>query len=139
MMIGTIRRRFSETVNADLWSVNTMLEPEQESGPRLGYDPTTPQSEGGASFGPGEPKVRDYCRTLVATAIEHNGWYGGMYMSIPWLRMTLAGLESRNFLPEMMWEGVEGQGLGERGAPGVPSYDAVFEAERTLVQKLGRK
>lgn len=137
-MIGGIRRRFSETMNTDLWDVNQRLQPDQESISRLEYAPGATHSEAGASFGPDDVSMKDYCRTIIQTAIEHQGWYGGMHMSVPWLRMTLAGLESRDFVPEMMWEGEEERGL-ERRAPGVPSYDAVFEAERALVQKLGLK
>lgn len=138
-MIGGIRRRFSETMNTDLWDVNQRLQPDQESTSGVGRASVVPRTGTGVSFGPVEASMKDYYKTIVQTAIEHEGWYGGMYMSIPWLRMTLAGLESRAFVPEMMWEGVEEQRLGERRVTGTPSYDAIFEAERALVQKLGLK
>lgn len=136
-MIGIIRRKFTESMNADLWNVNRSLQPEPDSTPVFRHPPADATSNFGAGYGPNDNSAKAFCKTVVETAIAQQGWYGGMRISVPWLRMTLAGLESERFAPEMMWEGVEEQDARGRHVPGLPSYDSVFESERALVQKLG--
>lgn len=135
-MIGSIRRRFAGSTNADLWDVKQWLRPEPDSAPEFREASVDP-FHGTTGFGPSGATMKDYYRRLVETAITQQGWYGGMCISVPWLRMTLAGLDSKAFAPEMMWEDIEEKGLDGARAPGVPSYDAIFESERALVQKLG--
>lgn len=138
-MIGNIRRKFTGLASVDLWDVNQELQPELDQVPESGYLAVDPALGVATGYGPAAAGMKDYCLNVVQTAITKQGWYGGMRISVPWLRMTLAGLESRHVPAEMMWEGAQEPGPDERRNPGVPSYDSVFESERALVQKLGLK
>jgi hypothetical protein len=126
-MIDGLRRRLTESIDGDAWDANQELQPEVEedtselpndkaalpAGTKMTTEPTS-----------NEVNLQDYYRGLIMTAIEQGGSYRGQQMSVPWLRMTLAGLESRPIEPEVIWEDAA------RSAPDqlaeIPSYDDLF-------------
>jgi hypothetical protein len=68
----------------------------------------------------------DYYRGLVRSALENGGEYAGHQIPIPWLRMILAGLESRLTDPTSMWEGMDEQDPSEALASRIPPFDVLF-------------
>ena len=121
-MITSIRRRFSKPASKDLWAADLVFEPEPSRVSEVASDnsvlltsklPTAPPSN--------DVDLKGYYRGLIRTAIQHGGRHQGQQISIPWLRMTLAGLEMRPIPPEMMWEGEQ-----EGSAPELSDYDRLF-------------
>lgn len=126
-MIDGLRRRFSKSAE-DTWNADLELQPEVEATSEL---PTgTAVLLAAQSLATESPSndvdLKDYYKSLVQTAIQQGGKYHGRQMSVPWLRMILAGLESKPIPPEMMWQGEEPAGPGEFDLPKIPSYEDVF-------------
>lgn len=131
-MIDGIRRRFVQSADSETWDADQELEPEVEDTPELEEKPETDTAvfmaatQANAHFVPNNSESADYYKTIIKTAIENGGKYGDHQISIPWLRMILAGLESRHIEPEMMWYGVEPEIPTEAPLPEMPSYDRLF-------------
>ena len=108
-MIDGIRRRFAKSVDGDPWDADQKLGPQTAELSELPTDAAVLVAATNATgeFIPAGPDAPDYYNNLVSTAIENGGKHGDQRISIPWLRMILAGLELRPIDPEMMWEGVE--------------------------------
>jgi hypothetical protein len=125
-MIDGLRRRLTESIDRDNWDANQELQPEREDTSGLPTDKAVLLAGTKVTTEPtsNEVNLQDYYRDLIMTAIEQGGSYRGQQMSVPWLRMTLAGLESRPISPEVIWEGAA------RSAPDqlaeIPSYDDLF-------------
>ena len=86
--------------------------------------------------GSNEINAADYYKILVRTAIEHGGRHGDHQISIPWLRMILAGLEFRRIDPEMMWYGFEA-GASDGVPPAeIPDYDDLFPSARQALASV---
>ncbi|MDE1852405.1 MAG: hypothetical protein KGI38_01525 [Thaumarchaeota archaeon] len=126
-MIDGLRRRFSKSVE-DAWNADLDLQPEVEATTELPTDTTVLLAA--QSFAPesrsNDVDMKDYYKSLVQTAIQQGGKYRGRQMSVPWLRMILAGLESKPIPAEMMWQGEEPAEPGESNLPRTPSYEDVF-------------
>ena len=136
-MIGGLRRRLSRQVE-DPWSTEHEFGPEFRSDSELLGGPAVllaTQKLAGTGV-TNDVGMKEHYKAIVGTAIERGGWYQGQAMSVAWLRMILAGLESRPFPPEDIWEGertdVGGMLLGD-----LPSYKDLFHTERSQVSKYG--
>ena len=106
-MMDSIRRRLSKSPAKDPWSTDLALDPEISEVSELRLDSTILLAASSIQSGPqsNDVELRGYYRGLILAAIRQGGNYRGQQISIPWLRMTLAGLEMRPIPPEMMWEG----------------------------------
>lgn len=118
-MMESIRRRF-KSGGKDLWATDLVLEPEVSEASEMFTDHTSlPHTK--AHSPSNDVDMRDYYKGLILTAIDHGGEYQGHQISIPWLRMTLAGLEMRPMPPEMMWQGEPEEAIADMGR-----YDTLF-------------
>jgi hypothetical protein len=132
-MIGGITRRFPKSLTKDPWDADQEFEPESE----LEAEPDSQMdSENLDEFhtaptfqGTNVLNTSDYYKSIVLTAIANEGKYGEHQMSIPWLRMILAGLEWKRIDPETMWYGAEATGLDGPQGEGMPSYDDLFHSD----------
>ena len=128
-MIGGIRRRL-RYMERDPWDANQDfgLEAEDDS-PTDGEATFLETGETNLSDS-NEVNAAEYYKMLVRAAIEHGGRHGDHQISVPWLRMILAGLEFRRIDPEMMWHGVEGGASDDAPMAEIPSYDDLFPSAR---------
>ncbi len=129
-MIDGIRRRLEKSAGKDPWDADQEFEPEEVDAPSvLSTDTAVLFAAAQAETVSNDLNPLDYYKNLVRTAIENGGRYAGHQISIPWLRMTLAGLELKRVDPEMLWEGVDG-GAPDDGLPAIPSYNDLFPSDR---------
>ena len=131
-MIYGIRRRLRKTDAGDPWGADEGPKPEMGDNSEEPGDTAALEAANQTSgrYAPDDPSAPDYYESLVQTAIENGGRHGYHNISIPWLRMILAGLESRQIEPETMWYGME---AGEtRGEPitEIPPYEDLFQSSR---------
>lgn len=138
-MISGIRRRFVNSVEGDPWDANLELRPEAEERTELpaGTAVILAATKAAPGFYPGDEDPADYYRSVVKTALENGGSYGGHRIALPWLRMILAGLESRLVDPDMMWYEAEGDEPEGMILPEIPAYGDIFPTERDV--PIGRK
>jgi hypothetical protein len=131
-MINGIRRKLGETTASGSWDSDQELKPETEEdgGPRTDAPVSLVAAYGSGRYVPEDAGTSDYYKSLVQTAIENGGRYGGHSISVPWLRMILAGLESKQLEPNMMWHGIEAGKTEREAIDGVPSYEDLFESRR---------
>jgi len=131
-MIDGIRRRLAKTTARDPWGAFEELEPEIEENVELPGGTTTLEAATRVSgqYAPDDPSAPDYYKSLVRTAMENGGRHGYHSISIPWLRMILAGLESKQIEPEVMWYGVEAGETRRDRAPEIPPYGDLFQSSR---------
>jgi hypothetical protein len=133
-MIDGIRRRLRKAAAGDTWGADEELEPEIEEDakpPReIAFLVTATQATG--RYAPDDPSAPDYYMTLVRNAIGNGGRHGDQSISIPWLRMILAGLESKQIEPETMWYGIEAGETRREPVPEVPSYEDLFQTGRDV-------
>lgn len=126
-MMESIRRRFTRSPAKDPWATDLDLEPEISEVSELRLDSaalfaaakTQPHSTSNAV------DLKDYYRGLILAAIQSGGSCHGQQISVPWLRMTLAGLEMRPVPPELMWDGE-----WEGSSTDMPGYESFFPEER---------
>ena len=135
-MIDGLRRMLSGDVGY-VWGIDQELKPEV-SGNSEYHDGapvvlTTPKPTDMGETN--DVNMKKYCKTLLEAAIESGGWYRGQAISVAWLRMTLAGLESRPFPPEAMWGEERAPATGEPGRA-LPSYADLFPEEKGLASRL---
>ena len=132
-MIDGIRRRL-KSVDRDPWDAEQELEPEAEEASELPTDTAVllAATQVTAGFAPNDTNTADYYKNVVRTAIENGGKYGDHRISIPWLRMILAGLEWKRVEPEAMWYGVEASTPSGSSLPEVPPFDDLFPSERDV-------
>jgi hypothetical protein len=125
-MIDELRRRLTESIDRDPWDADQELQPENEETSELPTDKAVLPASAKMTTQPtsNEVNLQDYYRGLIITAIEQGGSYRGQQMSVPWLRMTLAGLESRPIEPEAIWEGAAKSAPDQLAE--IPSYDDLF-------------
>ena len=135
-MIGGLRRVFSGDVG-HIWGIDQELKSEVSG---------NSEYRGGAAVVLTTPKptdveetndvsMKEYYKAVLEVAIESGGWYQGQAISVAWLRMTLAGLESRPFPPEAMWTDERALATGEPGRT-LPSYADLFPEEKGLASRL---
>lgn len=127
-MIGDIRRKLRQT-DASSWDVNLALQAE-ESVISERFDAALVLNRPPKEYPFRNPTAREYYTNLVRSAIAGGGWYGNTQISIPWLRMTLAGLESKRFDPEMMWNGMEEDAPPQPNVSETLSYEALFPSTK---------
>ena len=127
-MIDGIRRRFGRTTSGDPWGADQDLNPELEEDITLPTDGAVLVAANDAvgRYVPDDIDTPDYYKSLVQTALENGGKHGDHRISIPWLRMILAGLESKHIDPEMMWYGIEAGDAAGNQLPEVPPYENLF-------------
>ncbi|MDG6983127.1 MAG: hypothetical protein JRN28_01015 [Nitrososphaerota archaeon] len=126
-MIELIRRRLSRAPAEDPWATDLTLKPEISEVSELRFDGSGLAHSGLPRPQPSSNDVdlKGYYKAVILTAIEHGGTYQGQQISVPWLRMTLAGLEKRPMPPELMWgEGPEGS------AADMPGFEEFFPDQR---------
>lgn len=139
-MIGTIRRRLANSAGDGLWDADQEFGPEARESSELHASATvllaTPQAAPG--YAPGDESLANYYKGIVRTAIENRGRYGDHWIPVPWLRMILAGLESRPVDPDLLWFEADTVGAASPRAE-VPSYGRVFPSEGDLAGRLESK
>jgi len=133
-MIDGIRRRLGKTAAGHTWGADEELEPEigevTEPPGDIAVLVTATQATG--QYAPEDPSAPDYYESLVRTAIKNGGRHGDHSISIPWLRMILAGLESKQIEPEMMWYGIEAGETGREPISEIPPYENLFQSGRDV-------
>ena len=131
-MIDGIRRRLGKADAGGQWDANAGLNPEMRARAELPGDTAVLESANQASgrYSPDDHNAPDYYRSLVQTAIDNGGRHGYHSISIPWLRMILAGLESKQIEPEMMWYGIEAGETKREPLPEIPRYEDLFQPSR---------
>jgi len=129
-MIDGIRRRLGKTAAGDPWSTDEGLKPETEENAELSGGTAALESTAQASgqYAPEDAGTPDYYKSLVRTAIMNGGRHGDHSISVPWLRMILAGLESKQIEPETMWYGIEADEVGREPTPEIPPYEDLFRS-----------
>ncbi len=130
-MIDGIRRRLGKPIDEDPWDTGQEFAPEVSETNELPTDAAdlVAATRAIGEYVPAAADTPDYYSSLVSTAIKNGGKYGDHRISIPWLRMILAGLEMKRVNPESMWRGVE-TGTAGSPLPEIPSYEDLFPAER---------
>jgi hypothetical protein len=132
-MIDGIRRRLGKTATDGSWESDQELNPEIEEDTGLPTDTTVSVVLAYTSgrYAPDNASTPDRYKSLVQTAIENGGRLGDHSISVPWLRMILAGLESKQIELKAMWYGID-PGETERGSVGdeTRSYEDVFRSGR---------
>jgi hypothetical protein len=128
-MIGAIKRRFANPTEGDIWDTDQELRPEPES-PELPTDAAVllAAAETAPGFFPGNESITDYYKGIMRTAIQNRGRYGDHWIPVPWLRMILAGLESRYIDPDLLWFETDGENMVTSHSK-VPLYEDLFPSE----------
>lgn len=136
-MIGVIRRRFASTIEEDAWDVNKELAQGAGESSELHTDAAVLLAAAQAVPGyfPGDESLTDYYKGIVRTAIDNRGRYGDHWIPVPWLRMILAGLESRHVDPDLLWYEADSDITVNPGGE-VPSYEKLFPQENDLAARL---
>ena len=136
-MIGAIRRKFANSLEEGVWDADQELR--QEVGESSELQTDTAVLHAAAQTAPGhfrgDESLVDYYKGIVRTAIENRGRYGGHWIPVPWLRMILAGLESRHVDPDLLWYEADIESAGIPSAE-VPSYEELFPAESDQLARL---
>lgn len=140
-MIDGIRRRFAKSVDRDVWDADQELEPELEESSELPTDTAVllAATRVTGEFSPSGSDSADYYKRLVKTAIENGGKHGDHQIPLPWLRMILAGFESKHIEPETMWYGMDESSPGDAPLPEIPAYTDLFPPERDVPTGPGPK
>jgi hypothetical protein len=109
MMEGIRRFGRGSMRGGDRWDIDQELEPESEADFEFPGEKKVLVSQAKLlpRFTSSHSSGVEYQRNLVLTALDQGGKFGSHRISLPWLRMILAGLEGRNISPEAVWEGVE--------------------------------
>lgn len=124
-----MRRRFSRSAEGGDWNIDLEFKPEVERAAKPPVvTPVLLTAREPIHMGVGEVDMKEYYKSAMRTAIKQGGWYQGRQISVPWLKMILAGLEMRPVPPEAMWE-TQGTSLSPTRS-GVPAYDDLFPSER---------
>lgn len=131
-MIDGIRRRFANAIDDDAWNADQELEPEVEEPSCFSKDTEAIFARTQSTTEPSsnDIKMADYFKGLVRTAIANGGRYPDHQISVPWLRMILAGLEMRHIEPKMMWAKVDSSSPGEGSLSEMPSHSELFPSSR---------
>jgi len=134
-LIDGIRRRL-KSMEQDPWDANQDFGPEVHEEPPADGDGLLPESGETNPPRSNEFDAAEYYKVLVRTAIEHGGRHGDHQISVPWLRMILAGLEFRRIDPEMMWYGFEADDSGGARQAEIPAYDDLFPSARQALASV---
>jgi len=129
-MIDGIRRRLGKTATNGSWASDQQLNPEIEEDAGVQKDTTVSVvlAHAPGRYAPDNGSTPDHYKSLVQTAIENGGRLGDHSISVPWLRMILAGLESKQIELRTMWYGIE-PGETERGSVvETTSYEHLFRS-----------
>jgi hypothetical protein len=135
-MIGMIRRRL-KAADSDSWDANQALGPEAEPQTELRTDTAVLLAAARAApgYSPGSGTLTDYYKGIVNTAIQNKGRYGDHWIPVPWLRMILAGLESRQIDPGTMWYEADFEGPADSPSE-APAYKELFPSETDELARL---
>jgi hypothetical protein len=127
-MIDGIRRRFGKSPEEN-WNADLELQPETQETTELPTDTAVLLAASKLPEPSSETYPSDYYVIIVRTAIEQGGKYGGHQISLPWLRMILAGLESKHIEPEMMWDQDILSADESSTLPKIPAYNDLFPSD----------
>lgn len=132
VLIRGLKRRLGKPVEED-WSADMEFQPDAVETPQSSTDLTTHFASPRISqeTPSNEVNMTDYYKAMIQTAINQGGTYRGQLISVPWLRMILAGLEMRPISPEMMWQGEESESTG------ISSYEDFFQPQPVLASGSG--
>ncbi len=135
-MIGAIRRRFAKSAEEDVWGTDQELRPEAVDSQELPTDAAVLQAAAQTAPGyfQGDESLTDYYKGIVKAAIENRGRYRDHWIPVPWLRMILAGLESRHIDPDLLW--YEADNGSTMNSPDLPPYEDLFPTEGDLASRL---
>ena len=134
-MIDGIKRRLGKSIDRDPWDADLALQPgEDEEVSELPTDETALVAATRIEAKSNDLNTLDHYRSLVRTAIANDGRYADHQISVPWLRMILAGLELRHIDPERAWEGFAGAAPGNIPVHTTPKYDDFFPSRRDARQ-----
>jgi hypothetical protein len=135
-MIGMIRRRL-KPADSDSWDANQPLGTEVEPQTELRTDTAVllAAAQAAPGYSPGSGNLTDYYKGIMKTAIQNKGRYRDHWIPVPWLRMILAGLESRWVDPDMMWYEADFDAAGDSLSE-VPEYNDLFPSERDALARL---
>jgi hypothetical protein len=130
-MIDGIRRRFTRSIEKDPWSTVQEFEPAVEEASGLQTDTAVllAAAQTTSGFYPGDVDPADYYISIVKTAIGNGGRYGDHQIPVPWLRMILAGLESRYVEADALWYEADAESPVNR-IPEIPPYEDLFPSSR---------
>ena len=136
-MIEGIRRRF-RPVETDPWDADRQLGSEASETTELPTDAAVlvAATHARGEFSPEGADRPDYYTALVNNAIENGGRLGDHTISVPWLRMILAGLEMRRIEPETMWYDFEAEGNLSNSPVEIPRYEDLFPGERDVPARM---
>lgn len=136
-MIGAIKRKFANSVEGGNWDTDQELRPEAVGSSELQTDAAVllAAAQTAPGYFPGDENLTDYYKGIVRTAIENRGRYGDHWIPVPWLRMILAGLESRYIDPDLLWYEADGEAAVGARAKG-PSYEDLFPSESDPIARL---
>jgi hypothetical protein len=136
-MIGAIRRKFTNPIDEDDWSTEQELTPEAVEPSALQTDAAVLLAAAQAAPGHflGDESLTDYYKGIVKTAIDNRGRYGDHWIPVPWLRMILAGLESRHIDPDLWWYEADIESAVHAHAE-VPPYEDLFPSESDPAARL---
>lgn len=127
-MISGLKRRL-RPAEEQSWDADQALGPEAEEGPDpVMEDAVLETSDPVPGFSPDDGDPVEYYKGIVKTAIENGGRYREHQIPVPWLRMILAGLESRNIDLDKMWFETDWDASSLAPAE-VPPYREVFPTE----------
>ena len=117
----------------DSWDADQELKPQAEEPSELRTDAAVllAASRTAPGYFTGDRSPADYYKGIVNTAIENGGRYGGHWIPVPWLRLILAGLESRQVDPDLLWYEADSELLANPRAC-VPAYEELFPSENDL-------
>ena len=134
-MINGIMRKL--TKSEEDWDVNLELKPVSEDVSEIPTESGVllQTASNAPGFAPSNHGLTDYYKGVMLAALNNGGKYGDHRISVPWLRMTLAGLEGNFIEPEAMWYAGD-QGLLEDSSAKMPTYDELFPSERNLAAEL---
>ncbi|MDG7008505.1 MAG: hypothetical protein JRN06_09740 [Nitrososphaerota archaeon] len=134
-MISAIRRRFTNSIEEDAWDTDREFGPEVGESSELHTDAAVllASAQTAPGYFRGDESLTDYYKDIVRTAIENRGRYGDHWIPVPWLRMILAGLESRHIDPDLLWYEADIDSAAVLGAE-VPSYEELFPSEGDLAR-----
>lgn len=136
-MIGAIRRRFANATEQDAWDTDQELNPEVREPSEFPTDAAVvlvaPRTVPG--YFPGDESLTDYYKGIVRTAIENRGRYGDHWIPVPWLRMILAGLESKYVDPDLLWYEADAETLTSPRTE-IPPYGDLFPSDGDPAARL---
>lgn len=128
-MIGRIKRAITKSVEDDPhWDLDSAFGGDEHHDTESWNDTELPDiDKGDGVFAPDTLTEVERQANLIRVAMQHGGKFGTHEIPLPWLRMTLAGLEGRAIDVDEMWEGIASPYPGDLASDSEPrSYRILF-------------